>query len=199
MLGCAVNYLWQPGHTSSLPNLPGRLNMFFLPELLSVRQRLGSRTLVKVAALDPTFPNQADFPSFERPSIGLGRKSQSAGGYGDGDREMKAWAKENWHKETESALSGDKPLPLPMTYPNSEPISKAEFDAMLQCDPELQDCKSVVYQWTGKCERCQGTGEVSFYRKQGKEVISKCIACLGIGYVQKITLRENMVNNSDPP
>lgn len=45
----------------------------------------------------------------------------------------------------------------------------------------VQDCKSVVYQWTGKCERCQGTGEVSFYRKRGKEVISKCIACLGIG------------------
>lgn len=43
-----------------------------------------------------------------------------------------------------------------------------------------QDCKPVIYQWTGDCKACQGTGLVSFYRKR-HEVVSKCINCLGIG------------------
>lgn len=39
----------------------------------------------------------------------------------------------------------------------------------------------MVYEWTGKCRSCQGSGSVSYYKKRGKEVICKCIPCQGIG------------------
>lgn len=41
----------------------------------------------------------------------------------------------------------------------------------------------MVYEWTGKCRSCQGTGLVSYYNKRGKETICKCIPCLGIGNI----------------
>ena len=41
--------------------------------------------------------------------------------------------------------------------------------------------QEVIYEWTGKCWSCQGTGFVSYYKKWVKETISKCIPCLGIG------------------
>lgn len=44
-----------------------------------------------------------------------------------------------------------------------------------------KDCKEVVYEWTGKCRSCQGTGFVSYYNKKGREIVCKCIPCLGIG------------------
>ncbi|EFJ07966.1 hypothetical protein SELMODRAFT_59033, partial [Selaginella moellendorffii] len=86
-----------------------------------------------------------------------------------------------WERKNESALDKDEALPLPMTYPNSEPLPKEEVEKAANCDPEIENCKNVVYQWTGECRRCQGTGVVSFYRKNGKEVIGNCISCLGIG------------------
>lgn len=61
------------------------------------------------------------------------------------------------------------------------------------CLGVVQYCKDVVYQWTSKCQRCQGTGEVSFYRKRGKEVISKCIACTGIGMKYILILRNLLI------
>lgn len=48
---------------------------------------------------------------------------------------------------------------------------------------ELQDCKPMVYEWTGKCRSCQGSGFVSYYNRRGKETICKCIPCLGIGTI----------------
>ncbi|KAK4377242.1 hypothetical protein RND71_003538 [Anisodus tanguticus] len=79
-----------------------------------------------------------------------------------------------------------------------------EIDRRLHCDPQIQDCKEVVYEWTGKCRSCQGTGFVSYYNKRGKETICKCIPCLGIGYVQKITARKDIdvmedFDNGKPP
>ncbi|KAG5581568.1 hypothetical protein H5410_052195 [Solanum commersonii] len=68
-----------------------------------------------------------------------------------------------------------------MTYPDTSPVSPDEIDRRLHCDPQIQDCKEVVYEWTGKCRSCQGTGFVSYYNKRGKETICKCIPCLGIG------------------
>lgn len=145
-----------------------------------------------IAALDPTFPNQQpELTDFQWPS------SSRVGRPGETEREVKAGAKEKWHKHNESALSGDTPLPLPMAYPGTAPLTQREIDAMMNCDPELEFCKDPVYQWTAKCTRCQGTGEVSFYRKRGREVISKCIACIGIGYVQRMSLRADKVDDSD--
>ncbi|PON69102.1 Protein disulfide-isomerase SCO [Parasponia andersonii] len=121
------------------------------------------------------------------PLDGAARRGVSHGG-------VKANAKERkWSRSGESYLADDgDPLPLPMTYPDSSPVPPAEIDRRLRCDPKVEDCKEVVYEWTGKCRSCQGSGFVSYYNKRGKEVICKCIPCLGIGYVQKITARKDI-------
>lgn len=122
----------------------------------------------------------------------------------DGRRLARVNAKENRYGDNESSLSKDEALPLPMTYPDSTPVPKDVIDKRLLCNPEKEECKEVVYEWTGKCRSCQGTGYTSFYRKKGHEVTSKCIPCLGIGYVQKITNRKNIdvmedLDNGKPP
>ncbi|XP_077249850.1 protein disulfide isomerase [Tasmannia lanceolata] len=126
------------------------------------------------------------------------RLDQDSGGSGNaGFRRgpiLRPNAKEKrWSRDRESYLADDADaLPLPMTYPNSSPVSPEEIDLRLRCDPKIEDCKEVVYEWTGKCRSCQGTGLVSYYNKRGKETICKCIPCLGIGYVQKITARKDI-------
>ncbi|CAI5490015.1 unnamed protein product [Closterium sp. Naga37s-1] len=79
-----------------------------------------------------------------------------------------------------------------MTAPNSQPLPLEAVEEMVRCDPEMQDCKEVVYQWTGKCTRCSGTGYVSFRRKRGKDYTGTCITCSGIGYVQRFTVRDSI-------
>lgn len=108
-------------------------------------------------------------------------------------KEMKVNAKERWSRDRESYLTDDDDaLPLPMTYPNTTPVSPDVIDKRLRCDPVVEDCKEVVYEWTGKCRSCQGSGLVSYYHKRGKETICKCIPCLGVGYVQKFTARTDI-------
>lgn len=110
-----------------------------------------------------------------------------------------------WSRDKESYLVDDSEvLPLPMTYPGSSPAKPEEIDRRLQCDPIIEDCKEVVYEWTGKCRSCQGTGFVSYYRRKGRETICKCIPCLGLGYVHKITARKDIdvmvdIDDEEPP
>ncbi|GAQ79438.1 cotyledon-specific chloroplast biogenesis factor 1 [Klebsormidium nitens] len=78
-----------------------------------------------------------------------------------------------------------------------EPLPPEELEARLNCDVEMQACKKPLFSYTGECKRCQGTGVVSFYRKNGKEVISSCITCQGVGYVQRITAREHAITFED--
>ncbi|CAM8971736.1 hypothetical protein QQ045_028712 [Rhodiola kirilowii] len=124
------------------------------------------------------------------------RRNGSGGGGGGGSGTgggTKANAKERWSRDRESYLTDDDDaLPLPMTYPDTSPVSSDEIERRLQCDPKTMDCKEVVYEWTGKCRSCQGSGYVSYYNKRGKETICKCIPCQGIGYVQKITARKDI-------
>ncbi|MED6111886.1 hypothetical protein PIB30_056424 [Stylosanthes scabra] len=121
-----------------------------------------------------------------------GAAPRRGGGGNDGKMSVKAKEKK-WSRNRESYLWDDTdPLPLPMTYPDSSPVSPDEIDKRLQCDPNIEDCKEVVYEWTGKCRSCQGSGYVSYYNKRGKEVTCKCIPCMGIGYVQKITARKDI-------
>lgn len=120
-----------------------------------------------------------------------GSARRSSGNAGSGVK-VNAWEK-RWSRNRESYLADDDDaLPLPMTYPDSSPVAPEEIDRRLRCDPQVEDCKEVVYEWTGKCRSCQGTGFVSYYNKRGKETICKCIPCLGIGYVQKITSRNDI-------
>ncbi|XP_065000510.1 protein disulfide-isomerase SCO2 isoform X2 [Musa acuminata AAA Group] len=125
------------------------------------------------------------------PGIRVNAKEESKSQNNDGKKKKKKWWW--WSRDRESYLADDSDaLPLPMTYPDSSPVSQQEIDRRLQCDPDVQDCKPMVYEWTGKCRSCQGTGFVSYYNKKGRETICKCIPCLGIGYVQKITAREDI-------
>lgn len=124
------------------------------------------------------------------PSLDGGSQSSARG------KEWRVYANNNnnngrWCKDDESALGKHEPLPLPMVYPGSTPDPQ-DVENMKNCDPEEKDCKDVLYQWTGKCSRCQGTGEVSYYRKKGREVICKCIPCMGLGYVHKMTIRTDI-------
>nr|XP_027191049.1 uncharacterized protein LOC101498518 [Cicer arietinum] len=123
-----------------------------------------------------------------------------------GNEGMRVKAKEKkWSRNREGYMvDNSEPLPLPMNYPDSSPVSSEEIDKRLQCDPKFEDCKEVVYEWTGKCRSCQGSGYVSYYNKRGKEVTCKCIPCMGIGYVQKITARKDIdlmedLDNGKPP
>ncbi|KAM5549278.1 protein disulfide-isomerase SCO2 [Rosa sericea] len=119
---------------------------------------------------------------------------------------IKVTAKEpKWSRDRESYLVDDgDALPLPMTYPDTAPVTPEVIDQRLRCDPVVEDCKIVVYEWTGKCRSCQGSGYASYYNKRGKENVCKCIPCQGIGYVQKITTRTNIdvmedLDNGKPP
>ncbi|GAA0160102.1 chaperone [Lithospermum erythrorhizon] len=127
------------------------------------RLRLVSTTAAAEAVMS------SPFPGAERSSNG---------------NNVKVNAKEKWSGDRESYLTDDvDALPLPMTYPNSKPMSRQEIDLRLQCDPLLEDCKPVVYEWTGKCRSCQGSGYVSYHSKRGKETVCKCIPCQGIGNI----------------
>ncbi|KAL8541381.1 hypothetical protein ACS0TY_002585 [Phlomoides rotata] len=140
------------------------------------------------AAADGTFPRSWFNLSAasDAASIRIGNTSSDNVGYGSvsssNGKDTKINAKEKWSRNRESYLTdAQDALPLPMTHPNSSPVSPDEIDKRLKCDPEVQDCKPVVYEWTGKCRSCQGTGLVSYYNKRGKETICKCIPCQGIG------------------
>lgn len=44
-----------------------------------------------------------------------------------------------WSRKNESYLDNDnEPLPLPMTYPDTSPVSPEEIDRRLRCDPEVE-------------------------------------------------------------
>ncbi|XP_062091395.1 protein disulfide-isomerase SCO2 isoform X2 [Humulus lupulus] len=137
----------------------------------------------------PPFPRFVQYPfvaDVAGARIGIGYDGGASidgvarrGGFNDG---IKVNAKERkWSRSGESYLADDDDaLPLPMTYPDTTPVTPDEIERRLQCDPKIEDCKEVVYEWTGKCRSCQGSGYVSYYNKRGKEVVCKCIPCLGI-------------------
>ncbi|KAG8368370.1 hypothetical protein BUALT_Bualt15G0038400 [Buddleja alternifolia] len=120
------------------------------------------------AAADNTFPRSwsnfaaaSDAASIRIGNNGLPDKAGSAiaSNNNSNNKNTKINAKENWSRDRESYLTDDDDaLPLPMTYPNSSPVSPDEIDKRLGCDPIIQDCKRMVYEWTGKCRSCQGTG-----------------------------------------
>ncbi|XP_031391860.1 protein disulfide-isomerase SCO2 [Punica granatum] len=197
--------------TFPLPK-PSPLGLFHLP----VRTSFCCRAAGDVPA-GPAFPRWLQFPISSSSSAAAdvpGRVAQDfetgdavpAPKRGAGNGSVRARAKEGkWSRDRESYLTDDAdPLPLPMTYPDTSPVTPEEIDKRLRCDPQVEDCKEVVYEWTGKCRSCQGSGFVSYYNKRGKEIICKCVPCLGIGYVQKITARKDIelmedLDNGRPP
>lgn len=76
-------------------------------------------------------------------SIRIGQESSDGpvnGAAGIGNGGVKVNAKEKkWSRNGESYLTDDSdPLPLPMTYPDSSPVSPQEIEQRLHCDPEVQ-------------------------------------------------------------
>ncbi|KAL3515273.1 hypothetical protein ACH5RR_022175 [Cinchona calisaya] len=163
-----------------------------------------------LAAADAAVPgigrrSSSDTTTSSSGAAGAGSASERRSA-SNSNKDTKVNAKEKrWSRNRESYLADDDDaLPLPMTYPDTTPVTPEEIDRRLRCDPEIQDCKTVVYEWTGTCRSCQGTGYVSYYNKRGKETVCKCIPCLGIGYVQKITARKDIdvmedLDNGKPP
>eukprot|EP00271_Cylindrocystis_brebissonii_P001389 TRINITY_DN11656_c0_g2_i1.p1 TRINITY_DN11656_c0_g2~~TRINITY_DN11656_c0_g2_i1.p1 ORF type:complete len:277 (+),score=42.72 TRINITY_DN11656_c0_g2_i1:282-1112(+) len=133
---------------------------------------------------------------------GLRGAVETSGAMGEADgvplnrtqiRQVRAFARTGQgYGDDETALNPDRPLPLPMTFPGSEPKNEEEVEKMLECDPEIVDCPDVVYQWTDKCERCRGTGLTDVRRKKGKSTIGTCLMCSGLGYSQRFTIRDDI-------
>ncbi|XP_030944814.1 protein disulfide-isomerase SCO2 [Quercus lobata] len=187
-------------------------SLFFSAKLSALRCRASA---ADINPTGPTFPRKwFQFPSISASSadisIGIGIDSDSAANDGSARRAGKNGGQVNakekkWSRDRESYLTDDSDaLPLPMTYPDSSPVPPEVVDQRLRCNPVFEDCKEVVYEWTGKCRSCQGSGLVSYYNKRGKETICKCIPCQGIGYVQKITARTDIevmedLDNGKPP
>lgn len=169
----------------SVPYLLPKPHSSFIPSF--------SPRLVVVAAAAPDLPVDSAFPPRWAPREAANGRIKIAQGPDSGSVEANAKKKKGWARDTDSYLGDDSDaLPLPMTYPDSTPVSPEEIDRRLRCDPKTEDCKEVVFEWTGKCRSCQGTGFVSYYNKKGRETICKCIPCQGIGYVQKITARKDI-------
>ncbi|KAJ4825813.1 hypothetical protein Tsubulata_039763 [Turnera subulata] len=135
--------------------------------------------------LRPTFSRWFRFTSAvsDAGSIRVGQESEGRRTTPAVDERTRVNAQEKkWKRITESSLADNRDaLPLPMTYPNTKPCSSEEIDKRLRCDPEYEDCKPVVYEWTGKCRCCQGSGLVDYYNKKGKKIVRNCAPCLGIG------------------
>ncbi|XP_047046849.1 protein disulfide-isomerase SCO2-like isoform X2 [Lolium rigidum] len=109
----------------------------------------------------------------------------------DGADERKGRWWERWSGDRESYLvDGVDALPIPLTVPGTDPMSREELDRRLTCDVMVDECKTVSYEWTGKCRSCQGSGLVTYFRKKGKETICTCVPCAGIGHPQDMLLRK---------
>lgn len=133
MYGVAArHHVLETGHALSLVSAGTPLNSHVPLQLARSRWRKQGRTFRLIAALDPAFPNQPDLSDFQWPS------TSRPGGQGEVAGEVKAGAKEKWYRNNESALSGDSPLSLPMSYPGTKPATQKEIDAMMNCDPELE-------------------------------------------------------------
>lgn len=104
----------------------------------------------------PDLPAGSSFPRWwfnspaaaEATAAGLGQSSDSNVNAGtaaerrstsNSNKNTKVNAKERWSRDRESYLTDDTDaLPLPMTYPDTSPVSSDEIDRRLRCDPEIQ-------------------------------------------------------------
>ncbi|KAL6209754.1 hypothetical protein ACLB2K_020694 [Fragaria x ananassa] len=183
-------------------------SLFFPSKPFSLRCRAAAGDPPRTAA----FPRVVQFPfaASDVASVSgrIGFDTELDGGAarprgGSSGGGTKVTAKEpKWSRDRESYLVDDgDALPLPMTYPDTAPVTPEVVDQRLRCDPVVEDCKIVVYEWTGKCRSCQGSGYASYYNKRGKQNFTFVVS---IGYVQKITTRTNIdvmedLDNGKPP
>ncbi|RRT83248.1 hypothetical protein B296_00000421 [Ensete ventricosum] len=93
------------------------------------------------------------------PGIRVNAKEESKSQNNDGNKKKKKKKWWWWSGDRESYLADDfDALPLPMTYPDSSPVSQQEIDRRLQCDPDVQVADSRWWfsvcasspSWTGE-------------------------------------------------
>lgn len=132
--------------------IPARsLNFTFTPKIYPPNLSTTFRCRVT-----PDFPAGPSFPrwwfnfptSVEATATIVGQSSDIGGSAGAAaerrststtNKNTKVNAKERWSRHRESYLTdNDDALPLPMTYPDSSPVSPEEIDRRLRCDPEVQ-------------------------------------------------------------
>lgn len=92
------------------------------------------------AATDNTFPRSwFNFPTASDAAagrIGNGFADNIGSTSANTNNGNKNSKKEKWSGDRQSYLTDDDDaLPLPMTYPNSNPVSPEEIDKRLNCDP----------------------------------------------------------------
>ncbi|MCO5592943.1 hypothetical protein L7F22_046947 [Adiantum nelumboides] len=133
------------------------------------------------AAFTSSFANRQVLPTAENPSFRQNFGSNGDPLYSTLQSGLGSSTTGKWLRDDESALRRNEPLPLPMAYPGSAP-AREDVESMKNCDPEIKDCRDVIYQWTGECSRCQGTGDITYHNREGRELIWKCITCLGLDY-----------------
>ncbi|BBH09557.1 protein disulfide isomerase [Prunus dulcis] len=189
-------------------------SLFFFSSSKPSSTRLRCRAATGDLPRGPAFPRLIQFPSAAADAAAVGvRIGQEAeldggsarlrgGGSGSGSGGVKVNAMERkWSRDRESYLThnGD-PLPLPMTYPNTSPVSPEEIDRRLRCDPIVE--LYMNGQESVGVAKAQDLSVIS--TKGGRETICKCLPCQGIGYVQKITARKDIevmedLDNGRPP
>lgn len=111
-----------------------------LPSLLFLPRLPPSRSFRCRATADIPLGDGVRIPREQDSSSDTARSrdvSAAAGGNGESGK----WRKRRllWSKSGVSYLVGDDDaLPLPMTYPNTSPVSPDEIDRRLQCDPVVE-------------------------------------------------------------
>lgn len=115
------------------------------PPILSFPQLLSPSfaTFRCRAAADNGFPRSwfNSAAASDAAAVGIGNSSPANVGSGaaTGSSNGKANAKERWARDRESYMTDDDDaLPLPMTHPNSAPVSPEEIDKRLSCDPVIE-------------------------------------------------------------
>lgn len=90
------------------------------------------------AASSSSSPNWFQFPDISGPRIPR-EKDAVLGGGNNGGSSINGKREKKWSRNRESYLSDNSdPLPLPMTYPDTTPISPEEIDRRLSCDPQIE-------------------------------------------------------------
>lgn len=117
----------------SLPSLPSLVFLPRLPPSRSFRCRATADIPLGDGVRIPREPESTSDSARSRDvSVAAG-----AGGKGEAGK----WRKRRllWSKSGVSYLVGnDDALPLPMTYPDTSPVSPDEIDRRLQCDPVVE-------------------------------------------------------------
>ncbi|GJM98609.1 hypothetical protein PR202_ga15637 [Eleusine coracana subsp. coracana] len=138
------------------------------------------------------------------PGVRVNAKEGADGKKKEEGRKRRWW--ERWSRDKESYLVDDvEPLPLPMTLPGAEPMSREELDRRLSCDVEVEDC---FVRMDGQMPELPGDGAGELLQKEGEgdHLQIKLLIEIGIrtGYVRKITYRQDAekmdeLDNGKPP